>query len=108
MTIRTRSEILDLKQQAERLARAGAPRTDISRALGVPLATLNRWAFEGCWRRKDLDAEGEAERAAAIERRLAELRARPQTEFRPESQAQPPAAPAWGEGVLEFKSTALR
>jgi hypothetical protein len=55
------AETIRLQQEAERRARAGQWRTDISRELGVPLHTLSRWAFAFGWREKDIRAERAAQ-----------------------------------------------
>jgi hypothetical protein len=74
MTTRTKAETKLLREEAERLARMDWRRPEISRLLGVPMHTLNRWAFEGGWRAKDLAADGEPERLAALHEQLAQQR----------------------------------
>jgi hypothetical protein len=66
----TDDERIILKEEAERQARAGSGRPDISRRLGVPMHTLARWAFEGGWRDKDIAAEQAHARAEALKSRL--------------------------------------
>ena len=75
MTTRTDAETKLLREEAGRLGRMNWKRTEMSRGLGVPLHTLARWAFEDGWRQKDLAAEGEAERIAAISEQIAQRRA---------------------------------
>jgi hypothetical protein len=67
----TDDERIILKEEAERQARAGSSRPDISRRLGVPMHTLARWAFEGGWRDKDIAAEQAHARAVAMKQKLA-------------------------------------
>lgn len=61
--MRSAGETRLLKLVAERRARAGWSRPDISRAYGVSVDTLARWAFAGGWRDKDLAAKRDAERS---------------------------------------------
>jgi hypothetical protein len=75
MTTRTDTETRILREEAERLVRMNWKRTQIARTLGVPLHTLARWAYEGGWRAKDLAAEGEPERLAALNEQIAARRA---------------------------------
>jgi hypothetical protein len=98
----TDDERMILEEEAERQARAGSSRPDISRRLGVPMHTLARWAFEGGWRDKDIAAEQARARAEALKSRLAAQRAH---EARP-ADARPlqPGHVRLVSPMLEFKS----
>jgi hypothetical protein len=98
MTIRTEAETKILREEAERLARMNWRRPEISRLLDVPLHTLAKWAFEGGWRAKDLAAEAEPERLAALNEQL-----RQRAEYT-RSMCGRSAAPL-EDGQLEYKST---
>lgn len=63
---RSRVELMGLEFEAERLVRAGTPRAEVSRILGVSVQTLAGWALRGGWRRKDLELEA----SGAITRRV--------------------------------------
>ncbi|MDP3739986.1 MAG: hypothetical protein Q8R02_21560 [Hyphomonadaceae bacterium] len=99
----TDDERIILREEAERQARAGSSRPDISRRLGVPMHTLARWAFEGGWRDKDIAAEQAHARAEALKSRLTVQRAH---EIRPAG-ARPlqPGHVRLVSPALEFKSS---
>jgi hypothetical protein len=59
---KTREEMVEITFEAERRVRAGEPRAEVARALGIPLSTLSGWAHRGGWRRKDLVAVRDAAR----------------------------------------------
>ena len=44
----------EMVMEAERRVRAGEPRAEVARALGIPVSTVATWAHRGGWRRKDL------------------------------------------------------
>ena len=67
---KTRLESYALAIEAERRARAGQSFPSISRALGVPLGTLNYWALNGRFRRCDLEEETACERAKLVIERI--------------------------------------
>jgi hypothetical protein len=63
---RTVQEQRELTIEAERRVRAGEPRAEVARALGIPLSTLAGWAHRGGWRRKDIVAVRDAERGQMV------------------------------------------
>jgi hypothetical protein len=63
---RTIKEQREITIEAERRVRAGEPRAEVARALGIPLSTLSDWAHRGGWRRKDLVAVRNVERGKMV------------------------------------------
>ena len=63
---KTIREMREITLEAERRVRAGEPRAEVARALGIPLSTLSGWAHRGGWRRKDLVAVRDVERGRMI------------------------------------------
>jgi hypothetical protein len=63
---RTVQEQREILLEAERRVRAGEPRAQVARDLGIPQSTLADWAHRGGWRRKDLVAVRDAERGKMI------------------------------------------
>ncbi len=61
---RQSDNFLDVIFEAERRVRAGETQADVAEALRIPRSTLASWARNGKWRRKDLVAVRDAERAA--------------------------------------------
>jgi len=72
---KTRDEMIEITLAAERRVRAGEPRSEVARSLGIPLSTLATWAHRGGWRRKDLVAVRDVERGQATLALIAELTA---------------------------------
>lgn len=81
---KTIQEQREITLEAERRVRAGEPRAEVARALGIPLSTLSGWAHRGGWRRKDLVAVRNVERGKMVLGLINELTA----EERQKSQAE--------------------
>lgn len=62
---RSRTELMGLMFEAERLVREGVSRAEVSRQLGVHAQTLAGWALRHGWRLKDIEAERQARNAQA-------------------------------------------
>lgn len=62
---RSRTELMGLMFEAERLVRDGVARAEASRQLGVHVQTLAGWALRHGWRLKDIEAERAAKNAHA-------------------------------------------
>lgn len=60
---RPSNRLIDLMIQAEHRVRAGETQADVADALGIPRSTLADWARGGKWRRRDLVAVRDTERA---------------------------------------------
>jgi hypothetical protein len=72
--------MMGLQYEAERLVRAGVPRAEVSRMLGVHTQTLAQWALQGQWRKKDLDLEGSGSETQRTIRNVAAAHARRRVE----------------------------
>jgi hypothetical protein len=72
---RTVQEQRDLVVEAERRVKAGEPRAEVARALGIPVSTVAAWAHRGGWRRKDLITVRDAEMGRTALEAIAELTA---------------------------------